>query len=192
MTDFPQLLELLAAITGIICVFLQTRENIWAWPFGIVSVSILVYVFQQNALYSDMILHVIYIALNGYGWWYWSSHQATSNKTPIRILTRSQMLGWTGVVLVGSVIWGYGMNSWTTADLAYADAFTTVGSLTAQFLLAKKVLQNWVIWIIVDVVAVNVYLYKELYFTAGMFVVFLLLCMKGYRDWRKSIAAAVA
>ena len=189
ITDFPQTLELIAAIAGVICVYLQTRENIWAWPFGLLSVSILVYVFFQHRLYSDMILHFIYIGLNGYGWWYWTHNLSGEAKTPIKSLTNKRVAQWVLVVLVGTFIWGYGMTNYTDADLAYVDAFTTVGSLCAQFLLAKKIIQNWIFWIVVDVIAVNVYMYKELYFTAGMFLVFLLLCMKGFRDWRKTLAS---
>ena len=187
MTDIPQTLELIAAIAGVICVYLQTRENILAWPFGILSVCILVYVFAINRLYSDMILHFVYIGLNVYGWWYWTKKTGAQSVAPINKLSSKHMMNWILGIAIGTVLWGTVMNSLTDADVVYIDAFTTVGSLCAQYLLAKKVLQNWIIWVVVDVVAVNVYLYKELYFTAIMFFVFLLLCIKGYFDWRRQV-----
>ena len=94
---------------------------------------------------------------------------------------------WALIIFIGASVWGFTMNTLTNADLVYFDAFTTVGSLSAQYLLARKILQNWLIWIVVDIVAINVYLIKGLYFTAFMFLIFLLLCIKGFIDWRKSI-----
>ncbi len=188
MPDLMQILEILATISGILCVYLQTREKILAWPFGLLSVSILVFVFYSSRLYSDVILHVIYIGLNIYGWWYWSANVDKTDHTPIQSLSRRMFIIWAFIIVLGAILWGFGMNAITNADLVYFDAFTTVGSLSAQYLLARKVIQNWIIWIIVDVVAVNVYVIKELYFTAFMFFVFLLLCIKGYRDWKRSLA----
>jgi len=185
-----QILEIIATITGIICVYLQTRENILAWPFGILSVTILSYIFLDQKLYSDTILHVIYIGLNIYGWWYWSSGKNQINQTvEIASMTISEKLLSALIIIFGASVWGYFMNRYTDAELAFVDAFTTTGSLAAQYLLSRKVLQNWLIWIVVDVVAVSMYIYKGLYFTSFMFAVFLGLCIKGYFDWRKTYAA---
>ena len=181
------ILEIVATLAGIACVYLQTREKIIAWPFGILSVTLYVYIFFSSKLYSDTILHIIYIALNVYGWWYWSGKKHDEAQKPIKLLKSTTFIGWMIGVLIGTAVWGFAMHKMTDADLVYVDAFTTVGSLCAQFLLARKVLQNWIIWIIVDIVAVNVYIYKGLYFTSFMFFVFLLLCIKGFLDWRKHI-----
>lgn len=186
MPELLTVFEVIAVLTGIICVALQTKEIIWAWPFGIVSVSISVFIFYQSQLYSDVILHLVYIFLNIYGWHYWfQKRKSPSEDAPIQYLNNFKFLIWSIGILVGTSIWGYGMNKWTGADLAYLDAFTTVGSLAAQLLLARKVLQNWIIWIIVDIVAVNVYIYKEIYFIAFLFFIYLLLAVYGYFDWKK-------
>jgi len=184
--DTNLILQLIATVTGILCVYLQTREKILAWPFGIVSVSISVYIFMQSALYSDVILHLIYVVLNIYGWWNWStSRQSDTSIAPIAALTRTAWIIWPIIIIIGTALVGTLMGQYTDASLPYFDAFTTVGSLVAQYLLAKKVLQNWTLWILVDVVAINVYIYKEIYIIAFLFFVYLILCVKGHFDWKK-------
>ena len=135
------ILEIVATISGIVCVFGQTKEKIWAWPFGVLSVAILVFIFYHKTLYSDTILHVVYVALNLYGWWHWT-RQRGQNSMDSKVAIRTfQKRDWSIallVLVVGTGIWGWAM-SHTNASFVYVDAFTTVGSLLAQFLLAKKI-----------------------------------------------------
>lgn len=184
--DANLVLQLIATVTGILCVYLQTREKILAWPFGIISVTISVYIFLQSGLYSDVILHLVYVVLNIYGWWHWhAARQSEALPAPINILSKNGRYVWSIVILIGTIALGTVMRHYTDASVPYFDAFTTVGSLVAQYLLAKKVLQNWSLWILVDVVAVNVYIYKELYIIAFLFFVYLVLCVKGHLDWKR-------
>jgi len=181
-------LEIIATITGIASVALQAKEKIIAWPFAIVSVSILAYIFFFEKLYSDLGLHIIYIILNIYGWIVWSQNRESETVAPTRILTFQQMLIAGVVTLIGCGGIGYLMSSYTDADLAYFDAFTTSGSLVAQYLLAKKYLQNWWLWIIVDLVAIPLYLYKGLWIIAGLFAVYLMICIWGYISWSRKLS----
>ena len=181
--DTNLILQLVATVTGILCVYLQTREKILAWPFGIVSVTISVYIFAQSGLYSDVILHLVYVVLNIYGWWNWAaSRRSASDTAPILLMTKQGWFAWSITIVIGTGLLGAMMGYYTDASVPYFDAFTTVGSLVAQYLLAKKVLQNWTLWILVDVVAINVYIYKEIYIIAFLFFVYLLLCIKGHFD----------
>jgi nicotinamide mononucleotide transporter len=182
------LLEIVSTISGIICVYLQTQEKILAWPFGILSVFLAVFVFYKEMLYSDLILHGIYIFLNVYGWWFWLKRQKTqefSVEKDIKQIDTASLLAWALLIIVISYFWGNFMAKNFNASFPYFDAFTTVGSLVAQYLLARKVLQNWLIWIVVDIVAIGVYYAKDLYFFSALFFVYLMLCIKGYYDWRK-------
>ena len=182
--------EIIATISGIICVYLQTKEKIAAWLFGIISVSLLAIIFYASQLYSDFILHIILLVLNIYGWWYWLNNKSTLKEdAPILHFQNRDWMIWGLVIFAVSPIWGFLMNKFFNASLAYLDAFTTVGSLVAQYLLAKKYLENWLIWIVVDVVAIGMYLYKELYFVAFLFFVFLCLCIVGYTSWKKTSAS---
>ncbi len=186
--NWHQVMEIVATVSGILCVYLQTREKIIAWPFGILSVTLSAIIFHHSRLYSDLILHVVYIFLNIYGWWHWSVKRSSDTGiAPVRLLKNTEYALWTIVIVAGTTALGTAMSAWTDADLPYFDAFTTTGSLVAQFLLARKILQNWLLWIIVDIVAINVYLYKGLYYFAFLFFVYLLLCIKGYRDWRHGL-----
>lgn len=180
------ILEIVATVTGIIAVALQAKEKITAWPFAIVSVTIMAYIFFNSKLYSDFGLHIIYIGLNIFGWYVWSSSRSMAVK-PTRLLNKLQLAIAIGISFMGAIIIGFLMTTYTDADLAYFDAFTTSTSLVAQYLLAKKYLQNWLLWIIADLVALPVYLYKGLYYIAFLFLAYLLLSIWGYQEWRKNL-----
>lgn len=182
-----QIIELIATLFGIANVYLLTKQKIWAWPAGIVMVSLYVYIFAVSRLYSDVILHVIYVLLNIYGWWNWSRKDDKIEKLKVTHLRDSSKYLWGGLIIFGTVLWGWIMDTYTDASFAYFDAFTTVASLSAQYLLAKKKIENWIIWIIVDIVAVNIYFFKDLYLTAGLYVLFMVLCVSGLINWRKSM-----
>jgi len=186
LANLMTIAEIIATISGIICVYLQTQEKISAWFFGIVSVSLLALIFFNAHLVSDFILHIIFLLLNIYGWWTWSRYRDQSQDNN-KVLSLT-LQGWTSVILIIVLItplWGFLMLRFFNADFAYFDAFTTVGSLVAQYLLAKKYIENWLIWLVVDMVAICVYTFKGLYFVTFLFIVYLLLCTKGYHDWKK-------
>ena len=182
-----QIIEFIAVVSGMTHVYLLTREKIIAWPFGLLSVGLYIFIFAESRLYSDMILHAIYVILNIYGWWNWANKGPEEDQLPVTRLTRTEAAAWSGFILVGFIVWGSVMKANTNADFPYPDAFTTVASLVAQFLLARKKLDNWIIWIIVDIVAINIYMLKGLYLTSGLYAVYLFLCIKGLRDWRRSM-----
>ena len=178
-------LEILATITGVIGVALQAKEKIVAWPFAIVSVSILAFIFFNERLYSDFGLHIIYIFLNIYGWIIWSKRKNNSEIITTNLLSFKGLYLSVALTILLTLLLGYIMTNNTDADLPYFDAFTTGGSLVGQYLLAKKYLQNWFFWIVVDVVAIPVYIYKELYIVAFLFFIFLGLSIWGYISWKK-------
>ncbi|MBR9921558.1 MAG: nicotinamide mononucleotide transporter [Bacteroidetes bacterium] len=180
-------LEITATISGIICVFLQTRERIEAWAFGILSVGISAWIFYHSRLYSDLVLHIIYIFLNIFGWYNWSRKSTDTAPSPILQLSKKDFLAYAGLILGMTAVIGWLMEKYTDADLSYFDAFTTSGSLVAQFLLAKKFLENWLVWIVVDLVAIPVYLYKGLYYFSFLFFVYLIICIYGYLSWRREL-----
>lgn len=186
--DLLTILEIIATVSGLIHVFLLTREKIIAWPFGILTVSVYVYIFFVSRLYSDAILHVFYIGLNSYGWYNWAKRKGTVAEVAVTRLSRMNLAAVSGVILLGTLAWGRFMDANTDADFAYFDAFTTVASLIAQYLLTQKKIDNWVIWILVDLVAIPIYLLKGLYLTSGLYLVYLLLCISGWLEWRRTMS----
>ncbi len=188
--EWMTIMEWVATGFGIVCVWLMARQNIWGWPAGIVTTAIYSWIFLESKLYSDAILNVIYVLLNVYGWWYWLTRRdEAQHELPVTTLAQMARVGWGAFILAGAAAWGWFMATHTDADFPYFDAFTTVASLVAQYLMARKKLENWIIWIIVDVVAIQIYYLKGLYVTSFLFVVYLGLSIKGWIDWKRSMTA---
>lgn len=181
-------LELLAALLGAISVYLSVRQNIWSWPTAIVNVVVYAFVFYQAKLYADMGLQVIYAALSVYGWYEWLYGGA--NRTELHVTRTAPRLGavLTLIALAGSVALGVFLRGATDAALPFMDSFLSSTSLVAQWMMTKKKLENWLVWIGVDVLYVGMFVFKHLYITAGLYAVFLALAVRGYIDWRLSMA----
>jgi nicotinamide mononucleotide transporter len=179
-------LEHVAVACGLGNIYLTVRQNIWCWPVGVVMVSLYIYIFFNTKLYSDAGLNVFFLVMQFYGWYQWTRGPVEHARS-LSAVTRLSRRGWiwTSVgVAAGTTVLGTVMHRYTDAALPYPDAFTTVLSVIAQFLLTRKILENWTLWIVADVVYIGVYTSKSLYWTAALYVVFLILCVQGYREWR--------
>ena len=180
------MLEKIAVACGIANIVLTVRQNIWCWPVGVVMVSLYIYIFFEAKLYSDAGLNVFFLVMQFYGWYQWTRGPVEHSRS-LSAVTSLTTRGWiltTAGVLGGTAALGTTMHRLTDAALPYPDAFTTMLSVFAQFMMTRKILDNWTVWIIADVVYVGVYTSKALYWTAGLYVIFLGLCIEGYREWR--------
>jgi nicotinamide mononucleotide transporter len=187
-------IEWVAVAFGIVSVYLSVRENIWSWPTAIVNVSLYVYIFLKAKLYADMGLQVFYVVISFYGWWNWLYGGANHSELHVTRLSRRLWIALPPVFVAGSVGLGFFLRANTDAALPFADASLTVASLIAQYLMTKKVLENWAIWVAADVAYIGMYIYKDLYPTAFLYAVFLILAAMGHFEWKKSLrnqAAAV-
>ncbi len=183
-------LELIAAIVGAVSVYLSVRQNIWSWPTGIVNVVIYAFVFYEAKLYADMGLQVIYAALSVYGWYEWL--HGGENRTELKV-TRSaaSLLGLLlAIGIASSVSLGLILRNYTDAALPFMDSSLSSASLIAQWMMTRKKLENWILWITVDVLYIGMFTFKHLYLTAGLYAVFLVLAIQGYRDWKRSLTSA--
>lgn len=144
-------------------------------------------IFYQARLYSDMGLQVIYVGLQAYGWRQWHCGGHDKSQLTVTRLGTLAAIGWS--ITAGLVIAGLGwtMRTYTDASLPYWDATTTVLSLVAQYLMARKILESWAVWIVVDVLAIGIYYVKDLHLTAGLYAVFLILAAIGYIAWKTSL-----
>ena len=185
-------LELFAAITGAISVWLSVRQNIWSWPTAIVNVVLYVFVFYGARLYADMGLQIVYAVLSVYGWYQWL--HGGPGRTELRVTTTTPRLAAAlgAIAGIASVLLGTLLHRTTDAALPYLDASLSSISLVAQWMMTRKLLENWLVWIAVDVAYVGMFVFKELYLTAALYAVFLALAVRGYLDWRRSMDAPLA
>ena len=185
-------LELFAALIGAISVWLSVRQNIWSWPTAIINVVLYAIVFYEAKLYADMGLQVIYAILSIYGWYEWL--YGGEGRTELHVSRTGARLGalLALIAAAGSAILGVFLHRATDAALPFMDSFLSSTSLVAQWMMTKKLLENWLVWIGVDVLYVGMFIFKGLFLTAGLYAVFLALAVKGYIDWRRSMAAQSA
>jgi nicotinamide mononucleotide transporter len=185
-------LEWVAVVTGFACVWLAARESLWNFPVAIVSCALYVVVYFQSRLYSDSYLQVLFIALSVYGWYAWLYGGRGGDQLAV---TRTRPREWVLLILFGAVYtagFGYYLRHHTDASLPYWDSFTTAGSVVAQYLLMRKRLENWLLWIMVDIVYVPILWYKQLYPTSGLYALYLGLAVYGYVEWRRALRQQVS
>jgi nicotinamide mononucleotide transporter len=187
LTDWfnnQSLLETLGVITGILCVYLAAKNNIWNWPIAIISVLIYVFIFFESKLYADTGLQIYFLVMNFYGWYFWSRKEI-HQKVPVSSISLKEIILSVLAIIVFTAGLGYFLYMGTDASFPFVDSFCTACSLIAQVFLARKVLETWLIWIFVDIIYVGVYIVKDLHLTAGMYALYIVIAAIGYRDWRK-------
>lgn len=182
-------LEVVGAITGLLCVWLAARQKIWTWPVAMISVACYFVFFYQIRLYADMWLQVFFLGANIYGWYEWLYGGKNHAELPVTRLSSLQifLVLLSGVVASGLI--GLYFMSFTNASYPLLDSVLAAFSVVAQILLTRKKIENWVIWFILDIGYVGLYWQKEAYLTAGLYFIFLLIAAKGFLDWRKTLVA---
>jgi nicotinamide mononucleotide transporter len=186
-------LEILGVVLGLICVWCYVRESMWSWPTGLVQPLLMAAVFLGAGLYADFGLQVTFAVLQVYGWWRWLAGRDDHARMPI---TRTAPVH--AIALAVLTVAAYVPMAWligrycTGASVPWWDSAVTVLSLAAQWLISHKKLENWLVWIAVDLLSIPLYCYKHLYLTAGLYVVFLVLATLGYLAWRRTIQLPAA
>lgn len=177
--------ELVGAAAGLACVWLVARANIWNWPVSILNTSLYFVVFLRARLYGDALLQVVFTALGVYGWWSWRFGGAQRSELPICRATRAELMWVSALALAGIALAALVLARNTDSPVPVWDASVLVLSLAATWAQAKKVLESWWVWILVDVISVPLYVARELYPTAVLYTLFLLICVFGLREWRR-------
>lgn len=185
-------LEPVAVALGLANIVLLLRRSIWNFPFGIAMVSLYGLIFFESRLYGEAGLQVFFVAVQLYGWALWA--RAGGAQEPVAV----SWAGWpmriaalAGVAL-GTLALGTLMHRLTDAAMPYPDAFITSASVAAQFLLSFRRIENWLLWIVIDIVAIGLYLSRDLTLTAGLYAAFLVLSAMGLREWMKAHSTAQA
>lgn len=183
-------LEFFGFVTGIICVWLTVRKNIWNFPIGILNSALLGLLFFHSRLFADAGLQMVFIILSLMGWWQWlqarrGENQKENDELIVQTLSPTQRIMAFGLTALLMLVLYQGL-IWVKGDVPFFDAAITAMSIAAQVLLNKRYIENWWLWLVVDVISIPVYLYKGLYLIALLYMVFLVLAAMGLWNWQSS------
>lgn len=181
--------EPVGTVLGFVIVWCLIRQNLWAWPLGVAYVVVSVTVLAEARLYANLTLHLVgFLPMNLYGWYYWLKGRAPDESVlPVTYSSRRLTLVLLAVCAAGTVLLGTGFALYTDAALPYWDNALFVGSLVAMWLTARKKIENWVFWFVIDVVSVGVYWIQGLPLYATLYFVYLAMAVMGWRSWQRSM-----
>lgn len=182
-------IELLGAILGILYVLFSIRQSILTWPTGLVTSALYIIVFLQSKFYADMGLQVYYVAISIYGWYYWIKGNKPGNSITVPVRQVNKIL-WLKLIVITALLYFVILVillNFTDSDVPFMDSFTTALSIAATWMLAKKYLEQWLIWIFVDLFSSGLYIYKGLWPTVVLFLIYTVMAYLGYIEWKKDL-----
>ncbi len=182
---FANQLEFWAFLTSLLGVWLMTRGWLIAWPAGLIGVALYAIVFVQSRLYADASLQLFFLAMLLYGWWHWLHPQPGKAELPVSRVSAKSWMIYAVTTTAAALVIAQILRLKTDSNTPYMDATTTAMSLTAQWMQARKQLENWAVWIAADLLYIALYLYKDLRATAILYGLFCILAVMGYAGWRK-------
>jgi nicotinamide mononucleotide transporter len=183
--------EILGVAFSLLYLYFSIRQKILLWPMGIVSALLYMVVFFRSKFYADMGLNGYYLAISVYGWIIWK--RGSKGKADPLAVTRIRLrLALFLALITAAAFFGIGLilDCYTDSPIPYWDAFTTALSFTATWMLARKILEHWILWIIVDAVSMGLYLYRGLYPTLLLFAVYTAMAVIGYIQWKRTLQAS--
>ena len=179
-------IEIIATVTGLIYLYYSIKGDKRLWVYGLITSSLYVYVCFSAGIYADMGINIYYVVVSIYGWIHWTLYgQDNRNEIPITRLKFSEfvLIGLITIVLYAAI--AFILIKFTDSTIPYWDAFTTAASITATWMLARKILEHWLIWILVDAISIGLYIYKDLYPTTLLFLVYTVMAVIGFIQWKK-------
>lgn len=184
--------EYAAVLFSVAYLLLAAKQSLWCWLCAFFSSAIYGLLFFNGALLMDSALQLFYIAMAFYGWYSWRnqplSESGPHNELAICVWDKQKHLYIIAITFVISIIIGYLMDNYTRADFAYLDSLTTCFSIVATYLVARKVLENWLYWIVIDAISIYLYIHKGFYPTTLLFVFYTTMSIWGYMEWRESLS----
>lgn len=176
-------LEPLAVALGLANIALLVRRSIWNFPFGIAMVTLYAFIFFESRLYAEAGLQIFFAVVQLYGWMLWARAGGVEEKVAVRWLDWRGRIAWLLFIVVTAAALGASLHRFTDAANPYPDAAISAASIAAQFLLSFRRIENWVLWIAIDVGAIALYIVRDLQLTAGLYAAFLVLSVVGLREW---------
>ena len=182
-------IEIFGVVTGIIYVILEVRQNRLLWPLGIITSAAYVIIFFTGKFYADMGLQVYYVLISIYGWYYWSrgDSQRERQEVPVVRINRQQILL---LFIVFIIVWAgiyFVLDRYTDSPVPAGDSFTSALAIVATWMLTRKIIEQWFLWIIANVVSIGLYIYKGLYPTVILYAVYTAMAVYGYIEWNRSM-----
>ena len=178
-------LDIVTTVLGLAYILLEYKANILMWAVGFAMQALGIVLYYQKGLYADCGMEFYYLAMTVYGYWKWIHGTASKEALPIRHFPRRLVFPWIGII---AVIWGiiyWLLITFTNSNVPLADSFTTALSIVGIWALAHKYLEQWFIWIAVDVVTCILYFYKEIPFKASLYALYVIIAIMGWRKWNK-------
>jgi len=182
-------IEVIGALAGLIYLYLEIKQNIWLWPLGIITSAFYLYVFFVSKFYADMGLQVYYLVISFYGWWHWLYGNKGIQKEELPI-TRTSAKQWIYISLITLVLFGvmvFILKRYTDSPVPYGDSFVTALSITGTWMLAQKLIEHWWVWVVVNLVSLILFIWKDLYPTSILFFFYFTLAIYGYYRWKKEM-----
>lgn len=182
---FPNWIEGSTVVLGFLNIVLIIRRSVWNYPFGIVMVTLTGFVVFRHKLYSDALLQIFFVAVNIYGWVMWRRSVASAGEVVVETMSNAARWTWLGSCLIATAAWGMMMHTFTDASYPWWDAAVAMFSVAAQILMSRRKLENWVLWILVNIISIGLYSAKGLIPFAILYIVFLVLAGWGLVGWNR-------
>jgi nicotinamide mononucleotide transporter len=183
-------IEAIAVALGVANIALIIRRSVWNYPFGIVMVMLYAHIFWQAKLYSDAGLQVFFLIVQFYGWYTWAQKQEDDGRVAVEATAGRARVLWVVGPVVAAILWGTMMARLTDAHYPYWDGTIAMLSVAAQIMMTRRLVENWLWWIVVDILAIGLFAVKGLWLTAGLYGLFLAMATYGLIEWRRQLRAA--
>lgn len=184
-------IEILGTLLSIAYLVLSIKQNIWLWPLGIISAALYVVVFFQAKFYADMGLNIYYFFISIYGWIAWAkTRKLTGEKMPVRKLRGKLAILAAAAFVLFFISIGLILDHLTDSPLPYWDALTTSASIVATWMLTRKYIEHWILWVAIDLLSMGLYIYRGLYPTTVLFLVYTVMAVVGYLQWKRELKPA--
>jgi nicotinamide mononucleotide transporter len=180
--------EVLGFALALVMVVCSIRELHWSWPLAIVSSILYFFVFKDSLLYAEASLQIVFAVLALWGWWQWM--RRGEGDAPALHIQRLSRRGWWLCALALALLWpalAWGLMHYTDSDVPWWDALPTALSLIGQALLGRKLIENWLVWLVVNVISVGLFAYKGLWLTCLLYAIFIAMSVAGWREWQKRL-----
>ena len=178
-------LEITAVIFAILYLILAVKQNILCWIAGIISSVLYFFIMQKAGLYMEAYLQVFYVVMGIYGWSQWSASNASNPSFIVNTWSKYQHMITISIILVLSLLSGFLLERYTDAALPFLDALVSWGAVVATYMVAKKLLENWIYWFVIDATSIFLFIERGLWLSAVLFAAYLVIIFFGYQSWNK-------